>query len=64
MLNMVAEFNTKYQELSSAFDVTSNYVSSELRKIDVILTQLPRALDQLGTELNTLETTLRTDKAE
>ena len=64
MLNMVAEFNTKYQELSRTFDVTSSYVSNELRKIDVILTQLPRALDQLGNELNTLETTLRTDKAE
>ena len=64
MLNMVAEFNTKYKELSTAFDVTSSYVSSELRKIDVILTQLPRALDQLGNELNTLETTLRTDKSE
>ena len=64
MLTMVSDFNTKYQELSRTFDTTSNYVSSELRKIDVILTQLPRALDQLGTELNTLENTLRTDKAE
>ena len=64
MLNMVADFNTKYQELSRTFNATSNYVSCELRKIDVILTQLPRALDQLGTELNTLENTLRTDKAE
>ena len=63
LLTLVTDFNSKYQQLSSTFDVTSNYVTTELRKIDVMLSQLPRALDQLGTELNTLENSLRTEEA-
>ena len=59
LLTLVTDFNSKYQQLSSTFDATSNYVTTELRKLDVMLSQLPRALDQLGTELNTLEASLR-----
>ena len=59
LLTLVTDFNTKYQELSNTFDVTSNYVTGELRKIDVMLSQLPRALDQLGADLNTLEGSLQ-----
>jgi autotransporter-associated beta strand protein len=33
----------------------SDNVTAELRKIDVVLSQLPRAFDQLGSELNTLQ---------
>ncbi len=64
LLTLVADFNSKYQQLSSTFDATSNYVTTELRKIDVMLSQLPRAMDQLGTELNTLESSLRAEKTE
>ena len=59
MLTLVTDFNAKYQELSNTFDVTSNYVTSELRKIDVMLSQLPRALDQMGANLNSLESSLQ-----
>ena len=61
LMALVTDFNSKYQQLSSTFDVTSNYVTTELRKIDVMLSQLPRALDQLGTELNTLENSLHAE---
>ena len=64
LLTLTSDFNSKYQQLSSAFDATSNYVTAELRKVDVMLSQLPRALDQLGAELNTLETSLRTEGSE
>ena len=46
----------------STFDTTAGYVTGELRKIEVNLSQLPRALDQLGSELNTLEGTLKDTK--
>ena len=39
---------------SSAFESTAGHVNSELRKIEVMLSQLPRALDQTGAELNEL----------
>ena len=64
LLTLVADFNSKYQQLSSSFNATSDYVTTELRKIDVMLSQLPRALDQLGTELNTLEASLQAEEAE
>ena len=38
----------------SAFESTAGHVTSELRKIEVTLSQLPRALDQTGTELDAL----------
>lgn len=48
------EFRGRYQKLMSAFESAAGHVSGELRKIEVTLTQLPRALDQTGTELNEL----------
>jgi len=59
---LLASFRTQYQELMSTFDTTAGYVTGELRKIEVNLSQLPRALDQLGSELNTLEGTLKDTK--
>lgn len=50
----VGEFQDRYQRLVSAFESTAGHVNSELRKIEVMLSQLPRALDQTGTELNEL----------
>ena len=36
------------------FESTASYVNSELRKVEVNLTQLPRALDRSGAELEQL----------
>ena len=59
---LLAAFRTQYQELMTTFDTTAGYVTGELRKVEVNLSQLPRALDQLGSELNTLEGTLKDTK--
>lgn len=48
------EFRGRYQRLMSEFESTAGHVNSELRKIEVSLSQLPRALDQTGKELNEL----------
>ena len=54
----VEEFRSRYQQLMSAFESTAGHVNSELRKIEVTLSQLPRALDQTGAELNELSSRL------
>lgn len=51
---MVAQFRGRYQELTAAFDATASHVTGELRKVEVNLTQLPRAMDQAGVELEEL----------
>lgn len=48
------EFRSRYQRLLSAFEATAGHVNGELRKIEVTLSQLPRALDQTGAELGEL----------
>nr|WP_326166188.1 hypothetical protein [uncultured Oscillibacter sp.] len=48
------EFRTHYRRIMSSFESTAGHVNSELRKIEVMLSQLPRALDQTGTELDAL----------
>ena len=48
------EFRSRYQRLMSAFESTAGHVNGELRKIEVTLSQLPRALDQTGAEMNEL----------
>ena len=52
---IMADFRAKYQSLASTFDVTASHVNNELRKIEVNLSQLPRALDQIGADLTALE---------
>ena len=47
-------FRAQYQVLMSTFETTASHVNGELRKVEVNLTQLPRAMDQAGTELNEL----------
>ena len=54
----VGEFRSQYQRLMSAFESTASHVNGELRKIEVTLSQLPRALDQTGAELNELSSRL------
>lgn len=48
------DFRSRYQRLMSDFEGVCGHVNGELRKIEVTLSQLPRALDQTGTELNEL----------
>lgn len=47
-------FRAQYQTLMSTFETTASHVTGELRKVEVNLSQLPRAMDQAGTELNEL----------
>ena len=55
-------FREQYQVLMSCFESTASHVSSELRKIEVNLAQLPRTMDQPGSELNELMNRLETIK--
>ena len=48
-------FQTQYQALMSSFETTASHVTGELRKIEVTLAQLPRAMDQPGAELKELK---------
>lgn len=61
---MVAQFREKYQELTAMFDGTAAHVTGELRKVEVNLAQLPRAMDQTGVELGELSTLLEKLKQE
>lgn len=47
-------FQEQYQQLMSTFETASGFITAELRKIEVNLTQLPRAMDQTGAELRSL----------
>lgn len=54
MRRTVDVFRAQYQELMSTFETTAAHVTGELRKVEVNLSQLPRAMDRPGTELNEL----------
>lgn len=55
-------FRRQYQVLMSTFETTASHVNTELRKVEVNLTQLPRAMDQSGLELNELAARLQSKK--
>ena len=55
-------FRAQYQILMSTFETTASHVNNELRKVEVNLSQLPRSMDQVGSELNTLAAQLRQDE--
>lgn len=55
MRRTVETFRTQYQALMHTFNNTAAHVTGELRKVEVNLTQLPRAMDQAGVELKALE---------
>jgi len=57
-------FREQYQVLMSTFEATASHVNSELRKVEVNLTQLPRAMDQAGSELNELALRLKQSSGE
>lgn len=59
----VSAFRAHYQELSSSFDATAVHVTGELRKVEVNLSQLPRALDQTGADLKELAEFLEKTKS-
>jgi hypothetical protein len=42
----------------STFESAASHVTSELRKVEVNLTQLPRVMDQSGAELEALSSQL------
>ncbi len=52
---IIAAFREQYGTLASSFDATAAHVTGELRKVEVNLAQLPRAMDQAGVELKELE---------
>ena len=62
MQKTVDQFRKQYQVLMSTFETTAAHVNNELRKVEVNLTQLPRALDQNGLELNELAALLERKK--
>lgn len=55
----VDQFRAQYQTLMSVFETTSTHVTGELRKVEVNFSQLPRAMDKTGVELNELAALLR-----
>lgn len=55
----VDAFRSQYAALMSIVESTTSYVTSELRKVEVNLTQLPRAMDRPGAELNELAKQLK-----
>ena len=54
MRQTIEEFRKQYQVLMSTFAAASAHATSELRKVEVNLSQLPRVMDQTGAELNEL----------
>lgn len=54
-------FRSQYQIMMNTFEATASHVNTELRKVEVNLSQLPRTMDQAGNELNTLAAQLKQD---
>lgn len=54
-------FQVQYQALMDVFETAAAHVNSELRKVEVNLTQLPRTLDRSGAELQRLTDILEND---
>lgn len=63
MMKTLDHFRSNYQELMHTFETAAAYVNGELRKVEVNLTQLPRAMDKTGADLNELAATLERIKA-
>lgn len=62
LIQAVNSFQSQYQELVQSFDAVASHVTGELRKVEVNLTQLPRALDQTSVELKELSAKLERDR--
>ena len=58
-------FRQQYQVLMNTVETASSHMTAELRKMEVSLAQLPRTMDQTGTELKRLASTLeKTERRE
>ena len=57
----VEQFQSQYQSLLTTFKNTAVHVTTELRKVEVNLTQLPRAMDPATGALNALSAKLNQD---
>lgn len=55
---LVSNVQKQYQGMARAFNITAEQLTAELRKVEVNLSQLPRAMDQTGTELNDLASSI------
>lgn len=55
----VALFRSQYQTLMNTFEAAATHVNGELRKVEVNLSQLPRAMDKTGAELEELAARLK-----
>lgn len=62
MRRTVELFQSQYQSLMTTFEAAASHVNGELRKVEVNLTQLPRAMDQSGAELKALAARLEPSK--
>lgn len=60
----VAQFQEQYQALLSTFKNTASYVTGELRKVEVNLTQLPHAMDPATEAITALSKRLESKEAE
>lgn len=58
MRDTVELFREQYQLLMSSFETASTHMTAELRKLEVMLTQLPRSMDQTGAQLNQMASLL------
>ena len=56
---MAESFRVQYEALTGTFDAASAHVTSELRKVEVNLSQLPVTFDRLGADIKELEETLK-----
>ncbi len=54
MSRTLERFRTQYTSLMATFTSTANYVNGELRKVEVNLSQLPRAMDPSSGEMEEL----------
>lgn len=52
-------FRSQYHTLMNTFEIAATHVNNELRKVDVNLSQLPRAMDKTGAELEELAARLK-----
>ena len=61
MKAVLDQFRAQYVDLMNTFQVASNHVTTELRRMEVAASQLPRAMDQVGTELDAMSAKMAQD---
>ena len=55
----LSQFRAQYQTLMSTLEVAATHINGELRKVEVNLSQLPRAMDKTGADLEELAAQLK-----